>query len=291
MKRTGWKWYEAMLAVIVGLLISAPILVKESRFAQNDCQAATGTLVASNDGHQIIKTGSDPVKEQPILAAKAVITGPADGKSEPGDLVVLRATGSVASAYKWQVLPPEAANKYFEIVERDSTGKIVGSSVVFASRKSGTYVFMLAVAIGDSVDLAGYVLTNQEVGPPKPPDPPPEPVVNPYKPDPVFQAAVAPVKSFSLSKVDSDSLSRLYGVTARQALAQLSTTTELRAFLIAEGTKLNLKDKYKGLGTEVDSALVKMLGTNVGNLDKVVAGRALDTLAWAVWETGKVGRK
>jgi hypothetical protein len=52
-----------------------------------------------------------------------------------------------------------------------------------------------------------------------------------------------------------------------------------------------LKDRYKGLGSSIDSSLILMLGTNIGNLDRAAAGKALDTLAWAVWETGKTQRK
>jgi len=47
-----------------------------------------------------------------------------------------------------------------------------------------------------------------------------------------------------------------------------------------------LKDRYKGLGTAIDAAMMAMLGDKISPLDKTAAGKALDTLAWALWEAG-----
>jgi hypothetical protein len=123
-----------------------------------------------------------PPPSEPTPAARAVIVGPAENTAQPGDLVVLRTTGSVAASYRWCIIPTAAASRYVEIAERENTGKVTGSTVVFASRTAGDYTFVLAVALGDVVDQTVYTLHNQEVPPtPTPPDPAPP---NPTPPTP-----------------------------------------------------------------------------------------------------------
>lgn len=113
---------------------------------------------------------------------KAVIVGPSS--SQPGDLVVLRTDGSVGRDFRWSVVPKEATTQFFAFnqyaPEVDADGKTVmrlsGSVGIFASRKPGTYTFILAVGQGDKVDVVSQVLQNGEVAPPNPNPPlPPNP--------------------------------------------------------------------------------------------------------------------
>lgn len=117
--------------------------------------------------------------------------------------------------------------------------------------------------------------------------PPPDPA-NPYKPAPQYQAAVEPVRVLSLVKADSHALATLYSSIASQVRAgSFKNLGEIRAELVTKGKSLNLSGKYAGLAPAVD----KYLSTTVG-LDQVApaatVGDAFETLAWAVYEAGKV---
>ncbi len=117
--------------------------------------------------------------------------------------------------------------------------------------------------------------------------PPPNPV-NPYRPAPQYQAAVEPVKSLSLTQADSRSLATLYSSIASQVRAgSFKNLGEIRSELINRGKSLNLSGKYAGLAPAVD----KYLSSTVG-LEQVApaatVGDAFETLAWAVFEAGKV---
>ncbi|MHB8953550.1 MAG: hypothetical protein ACYC4U_11320 [Pirellulaceae bacterium] len=119
--------------------------------------------------------------------------------------------------------------------------------------------------------------------------PPPPPLVNPYKPAPAFQAAAKPVQALSLNKTDSRALSEVYSLVAQQVRAgKYKTLGEVRRDLVELGNQLKLKGKYVGLASAVDAYLSTTLG-----LEEVVpavsAGDALETLAWAVFETGRAG--
>lgn len=238
---------------------------------------------------------AEPAKLAPAASAKAVIVGPLDNKSEPGDLVVLQATGSVANAYKWTVIPADvAAGRFFEFNEKDATGKVTKSTLVFSCRKSGTFTFCLAVAVDNTLDQTTYTLANGTPGPQPPPEPPtpptPGPNENPYRPNPQMKLAVDSVLKFDLTAADSQVLASLYGVTATKALATLKTYGDLRSFLVAEGSKLGLQNKYAGLGMAVDGAMLQMTNGKSAKastpIDKSLTEKALATLAWAVYETG-----
>lgn len=117
--------------------------------------------------------------------------------------------------------------------------------------------------------------------------PPPDPA-NPYKPAPQYQAAVEPVKSLSLTKADSRALATLYSSIANQVRAgSYKNLGEIRAELVSKGKSLNLSGKYAGLAQAVD----KYLSTTVG-LEQVApaatVGDVFETLAWAVYEAGRV---
>jgi len=109
-----------------------------------------------------------PAIGQPL----AKITGPSEGS--PGNLVILRAEGSIGSGHIWLILPPEASDNFLPVL--DASGN---QAAVFASSKPGTYTFILAVAQDNQVAIAFHIL-NQGTPPPIPdpddPDPPgPEP--------------------------------------------------------------------------------------------------------------------
>ena len=117
--------------------------------------------------------------------------------------------------------------------------------------------------------------------------PPPNPV-NPYKPAPQYQAAVEPVKPLSLTKADSHALATLYSSIASQVRAgSYKNLGEIRAELVSKGKSLNLSGKYAGLAPAVD----KYLSSTVG-LEQVApaatVGDVFETLAWAVYEAGRV---
>jgi hypothetical protein len=117
--------------------------------------------------------------------------------------------------------------------------------------------------------------------------PPPDPA-NPYKPAPQYQAAVEPVRVLSLVKADSRALATLYSSIASQVRAgSFKNLGEIRAELVTKGKSLNLSGKYAGLAPAVD----KYLSSTVG-LEQVApaatVGDVFETLAWAVFEAGKV---
>jgi hypothetical protein len=98
-------------------------------------------------------------------AQKAVIKGPTESK--PGDLVVLDASSSVGTKYKWALVN---SDKTFLPVESNT-------KVVFSSGEQGSYKFMLAVAGFDvknqpDIDVAFFTVV---VGSPVPPSPVPVP--------------------------------------------------------------------------------------------------------------------
>lgn len=120
--------------------------------------------------------------------------------------------------------------------------------------------------------------------------PPPPPVVNPYTPAPAYQAAVQPVKALVLSKADSQALAGIYSTVAIQVRAgQYKSLGEIRADLIKRGQLLSLKGKYPGLPQAVEQYLAASLGLEEAAPTASV-GDVFETLAWAVFETGRVGR-
>lgn len=123
---------------------------------------------------------------------------------------------------------------------------------------------------------------------PDPPDPPdPEPTPNPYSPDPEFQPKASPVTAMVLEPVDAKQLAAMYAVVSSQVKAgAFNNLGQVRSELVQRGTELSLQGKYTGLATAVEQFLTQTVG-----LEREVAseraGRALDTLAWAIYETGR----
>ena len=197
----------------------------------------------------------------PTPAARAVIAGPAENTSQPGDLVVLRTAGSVAAAYRWCIVPTTAASRYVEIAERDNTGKVTGSTVVFASRTPGDYTFVLAVALGDEVDQAAYTLHNQE-SPPTPPTPtPPTPTPpNPTPPNPTPPPTPTPGPLLWITVVEDTNLNnrtpQQAAVYASKALRDAVAAGHLRWRLI----NANMRDAAGKVPAELAPYFVHVQG-------------------------------
>lgn len=110
-----------------------------------------------------------------VAQVTAVVTGPKD--SLPGDLVVLDASGSTASAFRWVLLGSKKTYLTFD----------GGKRLVFASGQPGEYTFILVTA-GQGQGGALEVATAEHVvaigGPVVVPAPKPVPTPEPKPVDP-----------------------------------------------------------------------------------------------------------
>jgi len=84
-----------------------------------------------------------------------------------GELIRLDVSGSVAESFKW-LLVPESAD--FEVYDN-------GKRAVFSARTPGEYMFVVACAFKDTVDVTTHVVVITDVDPVKPdkPDKPDDP--------------------------------------------------------------------------------------------------------------------
>lgn len=112
----------------------------------------------------------------PTLDPVAKISGPA--ASEPGDLVILKTTGSVGNKYKWLIHPAAIQSKAFAVEN--------GQTLIFASRTPCDATFWLIAVADNEVAIAQHELKNGGGAPPEPPGPGPKPPdpVPPKPPDP-----------------------------------------------------------------------------------------------------------
>lgn len=222
-----------------------------------------------------------------LLAGWAAGGEPARGidgpdAAAPGDLVILSASVD-AKAFAWTCIPD--SRRWLAV---DG-----GRRVVFASGTPGSYTFVLATATCDVPAVYQHVVTIELPGP-KPPDPPnpplpppPQPGVNPWQPAAAWQPSAAPIRALKLSREDATKLAEMYGRLSRPAaLASLATTGDLRAALVREGSSLGLRGRYSGLAEAVDKYLAAAVRLDNVPLNREAASAVLETLAWAVWETG-----
>lgn len=86
------------------------------------------------------------VPSQPSDQANIVLVAP--NSARVGELVRLDVTGSTAASYKWLVVPP---SQDFEVYDS-------GRKAVFSARMPGEYVFVIAAACGDTVDVIRHVI-------------------------------------------------------------------------------------------------------------------------------------
>ena len=85
--------------------------------------------------------------------ASVTVEGPTE--ASPGSLVVLSVEKSNAKSYKWIVKP--STDNYLVIED--------GKKLVFSSGVTGSYTFIVAGALGDSVDIAMHTVTIRESQP------------------------------------------------------------------------------------------------------------------------------
>jgi hypothetical protein len=89
--------------------------------------------------------------------AKVLLTAPAEVQA--GELVVLDVSESSATSYVWKVLPE---SKDFLVIDG-------GKRAVFSHGSSGTFLFIVSVAKGDTVDVKTHSMkVNGPDGPPAP---------------------------------------------------------------------------------------------------------------------------
>lgn len=82
----------------------------------------------------------------PVPEAKIVLVAPETARV--GELVRLNVSDSVAASYKWLVVPP---SQDFEVYD-------AGRRAVFSARMPGEYVFVVAAALKDTVDVVRHVI-------------------------------------------------------------------------------------------------------------------------------------
>jgi len=87
---------------------------------------------------------------------KAVIDG--EKLSRPGDLVVLRTTGSVGTGFAWNIVPA-SAKKHCYLADG-------GKTCIFATRTEGKFTFVLSVTAvdTDAIGTCMHELVNSEDG-------------------------------------------------------------------------------------------------------------------------------
>lgn len=177
-----------------------------------------------------------------------------------------------------------------EVVDIDT--KADGKGVTWTAPPGVYTVHTVTLTAGKLGQLRSKVTIkgdDDSVNPPDPrPDPKPEPGDNPWRPSSAWKSQCSPILSLRLSRSDADSLSNLYGNLSKPAsLANLATTGDLRQRLAQEGSSLGLKGKYAGLAEAVDAYLAVSVRLDNVPLNREAAGPILETLAWAIWETGR----
>lgn len=126
----------------------------------------------------------------------------------------------------------------------------------------------------------------------------PEPIINPYRPDPSIRKLTGPVTALELSRSDASQLAKLFHQLGIDVKAVSATRAGSRSFPFAScqsfademtrrGTALGLRGKYPGLAAAVTGVLKSALGEAERPLDRTKAAALCETLAWATWETGK----
>lgn len=93
-------------------------------------------------------------------AVKCLIEAPIE--AQPGQLITLEAKIPAAS-YTWKVIPD---NKNYKIIED-------GKKLIFSSQYPGTYIFVLAAAKSDTVDIVTHTINIKSKSNPNP-DPKPD---------------------------------------------------------------------------------------------------------------------
>lgn len=112
-------------------VVAAAVLAVAALLAATPFIGSFGTPAVFTDGDQ----------------AKVVIKAPE--KVKVGQLVTLDVSGSTASTFSWQVIPP---TENFRVIEG-------GKEAVFSSQVGGDYLFVVAVGKDDTVDVQVHKVT------------------------------------------------------------------------------------------------------------------------------------
>ncbi len=159
-----------VLAFLVGFAIGPDTISQASSqgppvpdtIARSMVDPPVGTPVET--AQSPVREAADPVNPQPVIPrgvvdpilAKIVIDAPTRGRV--GELVRFDLTKSVAGSVKWLLNP----------VTPDFVAYDNGRRAVFSARAPGEYVFVIAVANDDTVDVVRHVIRIE--GPPTKPE-------------------------------------------------------------------------------------------------------------------------
>ncbi len=216
--------------------------------------------------------------------ARAVIVAPSS--AAPGDLIILDATHSTATAFAWKLI---GSDKTYLSVEN-------GKKVVFSSGKPGRYTFALIVAAADaasgdrslSVDIATHDILIGKPPAPQPdidPDIPPGPIYP--APSARLQQAVAAVRS--VARTDVAKAKRLavafaeFAAVLKTSPDTIKTTTAFRTAMQRFGAALaSRKLQIPGLAAALEQAEDETLGKEAAAIPPGSAVELLSAIAWAL---------
>lgn len=170
-------------------------------------------------------------------ATKAVIDG--DKEADTGDLIVLDASRSTGSAFKWILV-----NSKKKFAEVDS-----GRKLFFSSGTPGEYIFVLIVGGSDNnnrleVDILQHVVTIGKVDPQPTPTPTPTPV--PVPPTPVNPSLNPDGFSVLIFYETED-----YNLTEDQL--QILNSTQIQNYLKSKCVKNDNQPAFRQWDDDLDS--------------------------------------
>lgn len=231
----------------------------------------------------------------------AVIKGP--NKTEIGQCVFLKTTGSQGKSFQWKVIPEEAIEGDFTPMpiyggmDPGPDGKlgtpddfpIVHQWAHFSSSKPGTYYFIYVATENDQSAIAIHKIVNGDEAPTPVPDKIiiPEPI-DPYK---GYVTSITPLISGSDAEKDGRNLAMFYmdlaNVVARDETI-IKTTADIKKLNENAGQlmfqKTGIKGKYPNLGATIDKVFVAILTLENVPLTKVKRDevvKGITAIAWA----------
>jgi len=131
---------------LAGLLIVAAIA-----FSTFKLDSLSNLATILGDDPVVVTDGDNtptPTPE-PIPSNKATVLIKAPAKVKAGELVILSVETSNATAFTWQVVP---ATKDFLVIDE-------GRRAVFSHGASGSFMFIVAAAKGDTVDVKTHIVS------------------------------------------------------------------------------------------------------------------------------------
>jgi len=220
-----------------------------------------------------------------LAEPQAVIEGPE--KVSPGDLTILDAGKSTGTHFAWSVIPTDAKHHCFVFDE--------GRKCVFAMRREGTYVFVLAVSDAEGIKQITHTLINAEGDTPQPPPGPgpgpgPGPTPDPKPDDPQPEPQPGDdwanwAKSTAESTVDMPA-----GGPRQNAARALAAALDKAAETVKSNSNYSLKDarvllarlSSEAIPLEEQPKWYKFSTAMDAQLRKAEeSGRLKDTASWA----------